>query len=57
MSFHYIVESTAEVDEVIAAAVAGGGAVVKEAFGAQWGGYFGYFADPHGCLWKAATSS
>ena len=57
VSFHYIVESTEEVDEVIAAAVAGGGSVVKEASGAQWGGYFGYFADPDGYLWKAATSA
>lgn len=27
------------------------------AAGATWGGYFGYFADPDGYLWKVATAS
>jgi uncharacterized protein len=40
ISFHYIVPSREAVDEVIASAVAAGGAAVKEAAGAQ-GGYFG----------------
>ena len=57
VSFHYIVDSREAVDEVLAQAVAAGGAVVKEAAGAQWGGYFGYFSDPDGHLWKAATSA
>jgi len=35
--------------------VAAGGRVVKEAAGAQWG-YFGYFSDPDGYLWKVASS-
>ena len=56
ISFHYIVSSRETVDEVIAGAVAAGGAVVKEASGSQWGGYFGYFSDPDGYLWKVATS-
>ena len=56
VSFHHIVSSNAEVDEVMAAAVKAGGAVVKEAAGADWG-YFGYFSDPDGYLWKAATGS
>jgi hypothetical protein len=30
--------------------------VVKEAGGAQWG-YFGYFSDPDGYLWKVASGS
>jgi uncharacterized protein len=55
ISFHYIVASRETVDEVIASAVAAGGAVVKEAAGAQWGGYSGYFSDPDGYLWKVAT--
>ena len=38
------------------AAVKAGGAVVKEAAGADWG-YFGYFSDPDGYLWKVATGS
>jgi uncharacterized protein len=56
VSFHHIVSSNAEVDEVMAAAVKAGGAVVKEAAGTDWG-YFGYFSDPDGYLWKAATGS
>ena len=57
ISFHYIVSSRETVDEVIAGAVAAGGAVVKEASGSQWGGYFGYFSDPDGYLWKVATAA
>jgi uncharacterized protein len=41
VSFHFIVTSKELVDEVISKAVAAGGGVVKEASGAQWGGYFG----------------
>jgi predicted enzyme related to lactoylglutathione lyase len=55
VSFHYIVQSSEEVDEVIGKAVAAGGAVVREAAASQWGGYFGYFSDPDGHLWKVAT--
>ena len=57
VSFHCIVDSTEAVDEIMARAAAAGGAVVKEAAAAQWGGYFGYFSDPDGYLWKAATSA
>ena len=57
VSFHYIVPSSEAVDEVIANAVAAGGSVVKEAAGSQWGGYFGYFSDPDGYLWKVASPS
>lgn len=56
VSFHYIVPSREAVDEVMGQAVAAGGAVVKEATGAQWG-YSGYFSDPDGFLWKVATSA
>jgi uncharacterized protein len=56
VSFHYIVPSNEAVDEVMATAVAAGGAVVKEAAGAQWG-YFGYFSDPDGYLWKVAAGA
>jgi catechol 2,3-dioxygenase-like lactoylglutathione lyase family enzyme len=55
-SFHYIVASSDAVDEVIANATAAGGSVVKAAAAGQWGGYFGYFADPDGYLWKVAAS-
>jgi predicted enzyme related to lactoylglutathione lyase len=57
VSFHHIVSSSEAVDEVIANAVAAGGSVVKEAAGSQWGGYFGYFSDPDGYLWKVASPS
>ncbi|HEX8099358.1 MAG TPA: VOC family protein [Actinomycetota bacterium] len=55
VSFHYIVDSKDVVDEVMAKAVAAGGSVVKAAAAAQWGGYFGYFSDPDGHLWKVAS--
>jgi len=57
VSFHYIVASRQAVDEVMSKAKAAGGAMVEAAAGAQWGGYFGYFADPDGHLWKVATSA
>jgi uncharacterized protein len=56
VSLHYIVPSRKEVDEVMANAVAAGGNVVREAAEVQWG-YFGYFGDPDGYLWKVASSS
>jgi len=57
VSFHFIVGSSDAVDEVIGNAVAAGGTVVKPAAAAQWGGYFGYFSDPDGYLWKVASAS
>jgi len=57
VSFHFIVQSSEAVDEVMGKAVAAGGAVVTEAAAAQWGGYFGYFSDPDGHLWKVASPS
>ncbi len=56
VSFHYIVSSPEAVDEVMSKAVAAGGGVVKAAAAVQWG-YFGYFSDPDGYLWKVATGS
>ena len=55
VSFHYIVSTKEAVDQVMSSAVAAGGSVVKEAGGAQWG-YFGYFSDPDGHLWKVAAA-
>jgi catechol 2,3-dioxygenase-like lactoylglutathione lyase family enzyme len=55
VSFHYIVASNQLVDEVMGAAVTAGGRAVKDAAGAKWGGYFGYFSDPDGYLWKVAA--
>ncbi|MGZ8626052.1 MAG: VOC family protein [Actinomycetota bacterium] len=56
VSFHFIVPSREAVDEVMRNAAAAGGGVVKEADGAQWG-YFGYFSDPDGYLWKVASAA
>jgi catechol 2,3-dioxygenase-like lactoylglutathione lyase family enzyme len=57
VSFHYIVTSIDEVDQIVGAAAAAGGEIVKRPQGSQWGGYFGYFSDPDGHLWKVACSS
>jgi uncharacterized protein len=56
VSFHFIVPTSKTVDEVMSKAEAAGGSVVKEAVAAQWG-YFGYFSDPDGYLWKVAAAS
>jgi len=34
-----------------------GGAIAKPAERGLWGGYFGYFADPDGYLWKVAAGA
>ena len=57
VSFHFIADSRETVDEVMQTAEAAGGTVVKAAAAAQWGGYFGYFSDPDGYLWKVATDA
>ena len=57
MSLHFIVGSSEIVDEVMGTAVAAGGSVVRAAAASQWGGYFGYFSDPDGHLWKVASAS
>ncbi|WP_246074976.1 VOC family protein [Nonomuraea terrae] len=56
-SFHCVTDSRDAVDEVMRAAAAAGGTVVKEAAAAGWGGYFGYFSDPDGYLWKVTTAA
>jgi len=56
VSFHYIVSSREAVDEVMATAVAAGGGGVREAAASPYG-YFGYFSDPDGHLWKVASGS
>ncbi|GGO02048.1 VOC family protein [Micromonospora parathelypteridis] len=48
------VRSQAEVDELMATAVAAGGTVTKPARETFYGGYAGYFADPDGHLWEIA---
>lgn len=56
VSLHAVVESSDVVDELVGKAAAAGGSVVREPGGSEWGGYFGYFSDPDGHLWKVATS-
>lgn len=46
--------SEAEVDRVLADAVAKGALLKRAAHKAFWGGYSGYFADPDGHLWEVA---
>jgi uncharacterized protein len=48
------VRSEAEVDAVLAEAVACGGILYRPGERAHWGGYRGYFADPDGHLWEIA---
>jgi uncharacterized protein len=56
VSLHYLVDARDDVDAVIGQAAAAGGAIVRKPEAAPWGGYFGYFSDPDGHLWKVATS-
>lgn len=48
------VRSEAEVDQLLAEVAAAGGRIMKPGRRADWGGYFGYFADPDGFLWEVA---
>jgi hypothetical protein len=48
------VPSEAEVDAVVAQAVAAGATLVKPPQKVFWGGYSGYFKDPDGHLWEVA---
>lgn len=57
MSLHFLTDSRAEVDEAMRSAEAAGASVIRPAAAADWGGYFGYFSDPDGHLWKVATAA
>ena len=48
------VATRAEVDAVLATALAAGAHPVPEAVERDWGGYTGYFADPDGFRWEVA---
>jgi catechol 2,3-dioxygenase-like lactoylglutathione lyase family enzyme len=50
------VATEAEVDAVVAQAVAAGATLVKPPQKVFWGGYAGYFADPDGHLWEVACN-
>lgn len=43
-----------DVDQVLMAAKAAGGKILKPAQDVFWGGYHGYFADPEGHIWEIA---
>lgn len=53
-TFSHNVETEAEVDATLAAAVKAGAQLTKEAQKTFWGGYHGYFQDPDGYLWEIA---
>lgn len=48
------VSSEADVDEVMARALAAGAIQTKKPQKVFWGGYSGYFKDPDGHLWEVA---
>jgi catechol 2,3-dioxygenase-like lactoylglutathione lyase family enzyme len=54
VSLAHNTRSEAEVDAVLAHAVACGATLIKPAQKVFWGGYSGYFADPDGHLWEVA---
>ncbi len=53
----YLVRSEERVDAVLAEAERAGGTIARPAQRGQWGGRFGYFADPDGYLWKVAAGA
>jgi uncharacterized protein len=55
VSFSYVVRRPDRVAQVLAEAQRAGGAVVRAGQRARWGGFFGYFADPDGHLWKVVA--
>jgi predicted lactoylglutathione lyase len=52
-----LVATAENVDELLAKAKSAGGKIAKPAQIAQWSGYFGYFADPDGYLWKVVSNT
>ena len=57
VTFSHIVPSEERVDAVLAEAERAGGKIAKRGQRAQWGGYFGYFMDPDGYLWKVVVGA
>ena len=54
ISIAHNVGSPADVDKVLAEAVAAGATLKKPGQKVFWGGYSGYFTDPDGHLWEVA---
>jgi len=57
ITLSHVVGSEARVDALLAEAERAGGTIAKPAQRAAWGGYFGYFADPDGHLWKVVVGT
>ena len=57
ITLSYVVPTAERVDEMLAQAQRAGGTITKPAQRAQWGGYFGYFSDLDGYLWKVASAA
>ena len=55
-SLHFIVPGQEQVDEALATAERAGAKIIKPAQKTQWG-YFGYFSDPDGYLWKVVAGN
>lgn len=53
----YVVRADERVDALLAEAERAGGTIAVPAQRAPWGGYFGYFTDPEGYLWKVAAGA
>lgn len=54
LSLGHLVNSRAEVDQIMEQARNAGATIVKKAGDTFWGGYGGYFLDPDGHLWEIA---
>jgi len=57
VTLNQYVASNEDVDDLLAKAESAGGQIVRPAQQAKWGGYFGYFSDPDGYLWKVVAVS
>jgi catechol 2,3-dioxygenase-like lactoylglutathione lyase family enzyme len=57
ITLSYIVRSDERVDAVLVEAERAGGKIARPAQRAPWGGYFGYFTDRDGYLWKVAAGA
>ncbi len=56
ITLSHIVRSEDRVDALLVEAERAGGTIVKPAQRGAWGGYFGYFSDRDGYLWKVAAA-
>lgn len=57
VTFNFFVIADSKVDDVLTQVEKAGGTIARPAQKAQWGGYFGYFADPDGYLWKVVSTA